>query len=222
MRPVFRDFVLREMGIVSPESERQREVGGVEQWIVRARAGDREALGRLLDVCRNYLLLVANQELTPALWAKIAPSDIVQESLLEAGRDFPGFHGCGEEELLGWLRAILRNNLANLRRHYGAEKRQVDRELPLEELQTPILDPAETPSTQAAARERDERLERALSMLPEHYRQVVVWHSTDGLTFVQIAERLGSTADAVRKLWGRAVEALAKLLEVPHDSTGPS
>ncbi len=219
MRPLFRDFVLREMRIVSPEPERPHEAVKFEKWIGEAQKGDREALGRLLDVCRNYLLLIANQELTPALWAKIAPSDIVQESLLEAGRDFPGFHGGSEEELLAWLRAILRNNLANLRRHYDTAKRQVDRELPLERLQTPILDPAETPSTQAAARERDERLERALSMLPEHYRQVIVWHSTDELTFAQIAERLGGTADAVRKVWGRAVEALAKLLEMPNDST---
>jgi RNA polymerase sigma-70 factor (ECF subfamily) len=219
MRPVFRDIVLREMGIVSAESERPREVGGVELWIVQARAGDREALGRLLDVCRNYLLLIANQELAPALWAKIAPSDIVQESLLEAGRDFPRFQGGSEEELLAWLRGILRNNLANLHRHYDTEKRQVDRELPLEELHEPIVDQVETPSAQASARERDEKLENALRMLPEHYRQVIVWHSTDGLTFVQIAERLGSNAGAVRKLWGRAVESLAKLLEMPNDST---
>jgi DNA-directed RNA polymerase specialized sigma24 family protein len=44
-------------------------------------------------------------------------------------------------------------------------------------------------------------------------------HTTEGLTFVQIAERMGRTADAVRKLWGRAAEELARLLETPHEST---
>jgi DNA-directed RNA polymerase specialized sigma24 family protein len=43
-------------------------------------------------------------------------------------------------------------------------------------------------------------------------------HSTDGSTFVPIAAKLGSSADAVRKLWGQAVEELAKHLESPQDS----
>ena len=78
---------------MAAERERPREAADVEKWIGEARQGDREALGRLLDICRHYLLLVANQELAPALWAKTAPSDIVQESLMEAGHTFPRFHG---------------------------------------------------------------------------------------------------------------------------------
>jgi RNA polymerase sigma-70 factor (ECF subfamily) len=192
--------------------------------IAQARAGSQEALGQLLDMCRRYLLLVANQELSPVLRAKVAPSDLVQETLLEAGRDFPHFQGSSEKDLLGWLRGILRNNLANVHRHFEAEKRQVGREVslaetPLSELGQRILDQADTPSEQALARERDEQLEQAMQQLTEHYRQVLVWHTTDGLTFVQIAATLGSTPDAVRKLWVRAVEELARRLETPHEST---
>jgi DNA-directed RNA polymerase specialized sigma24 family protein len=43
--------------------------------------------------------------------------------------------------------------------------------------------------------------------------------TSEGLTFAQIAEKLSGTTDAVRKLWGRAVEELAKLLDSPHEST---
>jgi RNA polymerase sigma-70 factor (ECF subfamily) len=192
----------------------------VEQWIRAAREGCPEALGRLLETCRRYLLLVANQELAAALRPKVAPSDLVQDTLLEAGRDFPRFRGATEEELLGWLRKILHNNLANVRRHFEAEKRLVDREVPLADvgsgdLLASILQQMETPSRQAAARERDEQLERALQQLPEHYRGILLLHAAEGLTFVQIAERLGGSADAARKLWGRAVEELARLLESP-------
>jgi RNA polymerase sigma-70 factor (ECF subfamily) len=209
---------------VPSESERPREAAEIEKWIGDARQGDREALGRLLEICRHYLLLAANQELTPALWTKIAPSDIVQESLMEAGRHFPRFQGGSEEELLAWLRSILRNNVADSRRRFETEKRQLAREVPLEDsnirgLMQDVAAPTETPSTHAQARERDEQLDKAMQQLPEHYRQVLILHTTEDLTFAQIADKLGSTADAVRKLWGRAVEELAQLLDSPHEST---
>lgn len=201
---------------MSAESERLREAAEVEKWMGQAQKGDREALGRLLDICWHYLLLLANQELAPALWTKIAPSDIVQDTLLEAGRDFLNFHGGNEEELLAWLRGILHNNVANARSHFETTKQEAPYEAPLEELPRVELprDQAESPSRQA--QERDEQLENALQQLPEHYRQMLQMHATDGLTFLQIAAKLDSSVDAVRKLFGRAIEALAKHLDTPH------
>jgi RNA polymerase sigma-70 factor (ECF subfamily) len=209
---------------VSAKSERPREAADVERWIREALGGNREALGRLLDLCRHYLLLVASQELTPALQVKVSPSDIVQETMMEAGRDFLRFQGHTEEELLAWLRRILRNNVTNTRLHFETGKRQIDREIPLteaplEDIQQNLLDRGESPSGLALVREQNERLEQAMQQLPQHYRQVLRQHTMDGLTFVQIAEKLGSTADAVRKLWGRAVEELAKRLERPDEPT---
>jgi RNA polymerase sigma-70 factor (ECF subfamily) len=209
---------------VSAKSERPREEADVELWIREALRGNREALGRLLDLCRHYLLLVASQELAPELQVKVSPSDIVQETMMEAGRDFPRFQGHTEEELLAWLRRILRNKVINAWRHFETGKRRIDREIPLaetplEDVQRNLLDGGETPSGLASAREQNEHLEQAMQQLPEHYRQVLRLHTTESLTFVQIAEKLGSTADAVRKLWGRAVEELAKRMERPDEST---
>lgn len=205
---------------MSAEPERKQAAVDIEKWIADARQGDREALGRLLDICRRYLLLVANQELAPALWAKVAPSDIVQESLMEAGRDFLRFHGGTEEELLAWLRGILRYNVADAHRCFETEKRELYREVPLADLPLDEMppNPAGSPSSHALARERDQQLEQALQQLPEHYRQVLFLRMTEDLTFAQIAAKLGSTADAVRKLWGRAVDELGNLLDSPHES----
>jgi RNA polymerase sigma-70 factor (ECF subfamily) len=58
--------------------------GCLEDWLAEARQGSREALGRLLEGCRHYLLLMANQDTGPDLRAKVAPSDLVQETFLEA------------------------------------------------------------------------------------------------------------------------------------------
>jgi RNA polymerase sigma-70 factor, ECF subfamily len=216
-RPNIGRSVHKGIGIVSWQSETPRETAEVEKWILEARQGNREALGRLLDLCRHYLLLTANKQLTPALWTKVAPSDVVQDTLLEAGRDFPGFLGGSEAELLAWLRGILHNNVLNARRHFETAKRRVDREVPLkecpdDELLKGMSSPTETPSREAQAREQDAQLQWAIQQLPEHYRRVILWRSTETLTFAQMAEKLGSTTDAVRKLWGRAVEELAKLL----------
>jgi RNA polymerase sigma-70 factor (subfamily 1) len=137
----------------------------------------------------------------------LAPSDVVQESLLEAARDFRGFRGTSEAELLGWLRRMLQHNLANARRrHLGAAMRSAAREVPFTEapaaeLERRIRDAGDTPSTDAQKRERDEALEGALGQLPERYRQVLLLHTTEQLSFVEVGTRLGISADAARKLW---------------------
>lgn len=199
-------------------SHLSRQAADMEKCIAAARGGDREALGRLLEMCRKYLLLIANTELDSDIQAKVSPSDIVQDTFVEAGRGFLDFRGKTEGELLGWLRQILRNNVANVRRHFETEKREVEREVPLEELQPDTLlreavKQIESPSKEALAHEQDEQLEQALCKLPVHYRQVLLLHTWDRLTFAQIAAKLGSTEDAVRKLWGRAVEELTKVVE---------
>ena len=101
----------------------------VEKAITAARKGNRLALGRILDFYRNYLLLTANQELDFDLQAKVAPSDVVQKTYLEACQDFGQFRGQSKSDLMGWLRGILRHNLANVRRDYrDTQKRQVSQE----------------------------------------------------------------------------------------------
>src|SRR5205807_266881 len=101
------------------------------QWLPAAQAGSSEALGQVLEACRGYLLLIAQQELDTALQAKGGASDLVQQTFLEAQRDFGGFQGSTHEALLAWTRRLLLNNLANFRRAYHRNKRQVSREVVL-------------------------------------------------------------------------------------------
>ena len=61
------------------------------------------------------------------------------------------------------------------------------------------------------------RSRRPCSRLPEHYRQVVLWHHDEGLTFEAIAARMGISAEAARKLWGRALVCLKRNLGPDHD-----
>src|SRR5688500_12674425 len=105
---------------------------GSARWLGPARAGSAEALGRLLEEFRGYLLTVARQQLDPGLGPKVSPSDVVQQTFLEAQRDFRHFHGDTDEELKAWLRRLLQHNLADMTRRYrGTGKRDAAREVRL-------------------------------------------------------------------------------------------
>src|SRR5579862_5709972 len=88
------------------------------RWIDEARHGSREALGLLLDRCRHYLLVVARGAIDEPLHAKAGSSDLVQETFVQAQRNFVRFTGTTETELLAWLRGILLNNAADLSRRF--------------------------------------------------------------------------------------------------------
>jgi RNA polymerase sigma-70 factor (ECF subfamily) len=192
-------------------------LGGWAERLAAARGGSREALGDLLQQVRAYLLAIANKELSDELQAKGGPSDLVQDSLLEAQRDFAQFAGSSPDDLQAWLRRILLNNLVNFNRQFrGTDKRQVGREVSRECPHCCAAEPLAnltTPSAAAVRREQEQLLQRALDELPEHYRQIIVWRNREARSFAQIAEMLGKSADAARMLWGRALEALQQQLE---------
>lgn len=191
----------------------------IEQWLDAARQGSSDALGRVLDWCRPYLLQVANDNLGTDLRAKAGASDLVQETFLDAQRDFGTFRGLTEEGLRAWLRCILLHNLASLNRHYRhTDKRRLRREialanLPGEESIAPLMDREASPSSQMRARERDDALEEALAQLPPVHQQAIRLRNYERLSFAAAGERMGVSAAAARKLWGRAVERLQAILE---------
>lgn len=191
--------------------------------LVQAQNGSRTSRGQLLEEFRQYLELFADRCLDPELQPKASKSDIVQQSFLEAHADFQSFQGATREELRCWLKEIVKNNIANIRRLYqGTKKRELAREIPLTEDddsdRTRVAPAAQDPSPSGIASLNEEalRLEQAVQRLPEHYRDVVLLYHRDHLSFEEIATRLNKSAEAVRKLWTRAVERLAAELKTLH------
>ncbi len=189
------------------------------ELIRRCRAGDEAARAELFGRYRHYLAALANAQLGRHLRTKCDASDLVQQTLLEAHRDFAGFQGEHEGELLGWLRQILAHNLFNETRRYAARQRDAAREVSLDQMRAGVEQsslalgkglPAGTPSPSqdAARRESAVRLADALARLPEDYRTVLLLRVFEGLPAAEVAERMERTAGAVRMLQMRALEAL--------------
>jgi RNA polymerase sigma-70 factor (ECF subfamily) len=192
------------------------------QDLTAARAGSKEAIGTVLEQCRGYLLGIAERELDADLRSKGGASDLVQETFLEAQRDFAGFRGRTEADLLAWLRRLLLNNLANFARTYRrTAKRRLDREIRLpagsesRAGESQFAADTPTPSAQVGAGEDTAALQAALGRLPADYREVITLRHIEGLSFDQIAERMGRSSAALRKLWSRAVERMQAEMEPP-------
>ena len=63
---------------------------------------------------------------------------------------------------------------------------------------------------QANGKTVDQLVAQALARLPEDYQTVIVLRHMEGLTFPQVAERMGRSVDSVEKLWLRGLTKLRK------------
>jgi RNA polymerase sigma-70 factor (ECF subfamily) len=193
-----------------------------ETLLDQARAGDGQALGQLLESYRAYLTLLARVQIGRRLQGKVDAADVVQDAFLSAYRDFGQFRGASEGEFRGWLRQILAYVLANLVRYYqGTQRRDVrlERQLTIEldqsshTLDRGLVAEQSSPSQQAVRREQAVLLAEALTHLPEPWRDLLILRHLEGLTFPEVARRLGRTVDSVKKQWPRALASLRRVLE---------
>jgi RNA polymerase sigma-70 factor (ECF subfamily) len=194
-----------------------------EALLHQARSGDGAALGNLLEHYRNYLLVLARSQIGRRLQGKVDAADVVQEVFLEAHRHFASFRGDTEGEVLYWLRQILGATLSNLVRHYyGTQCRDVrlERELAAElDQSSELLGQGlaardSSPSQQASRREQGVLLADALGRLSDDHREVLVLRHLEGLSFPEVARRMGRSVDGTKKLWTRALDRLRRVLEV--------
>lgn len=191
----------------------------------QALAGSRECFGRLLSVYRNYLKLLVMSQLEKKLQRRISVSDVVQETFLEANRDFGQFRGQTSGEFCAWLRRILVNNLHRVvEQHVLAEKRTVRREVSLEamahsleqsttRLDAILPDPGTSPSMNYQKHEQELELANVVAELPGDYREVIVLRHIEALPFEEVARRMERSPGAVRMLWLRAIRQLREKLE---------
>jgi RNA polymerase sigma-70 factor, ECF subfamily len=194
--------------------------GVLTDWLHAARGGSVEALGRAFESCRSYLLLIARQELRAPLQAKLDAADVVQETFIEATRDFAHFRGETGPQLLGWLRGILRHNLTDLTRRFETNCRRLSQEVRLggqlgdvAGRSSPFIE-SMTVCEQLIAQEQRRALDDALQRLPPSYRLVLHLRYREQRSFAEIGSQLRRSPEAARKLWCRALERLRQDMHV--------
>lgn len=194
----------------------------IQNVLSKAKAGDTTCVGELLGVYRDYLLGIAVAKLDPRVRARCNPSDVVQETLMEAFRDFHQFRGGLEREFLAWIRQILSNNLARVvELHVLTDKRDLRRERPIEQAVAGesklerrdywLTAEGQSPSSVLQKKEQLATVLERINKLPAHYRDVLLLRHIEELSFDDVADRLGKSAGAVRMIWLRALEQLREL-----------
>ena len=173
-----------------------------------------------LEHFRGYLKVLAISQMPRRALPRFGASDIVQETLFEAHRDWNRFEGTTEQELRAWLRQILVNNLLGALRHARQKKRDHRREIAIvaKVNQSSVcidkfLAAEQTSPSQGVCRnEHLERLYEALLQLPTEWREAVVLKHLQGHKLTEVAEIMGCSVPATGGLLRRGMARLREIL----------
>lgn len=201
------------------------------ELIAKARAGEVEALGELCNLYRNYMRMVVRTGLGPKLRERVELSDVVQETLVEVIRQFPQFTGQNEAALVGWLRRLVGQKLADLGRYHSRAKRSAGGpDVPLDaawdlpggegshggKLLDMLALSQTSPSEAASHRELTVLLADALAALPEAEAEVLWLYHAENLSFEGIGDRMGVSRKSIRGIWARGLKSLKRTLDGPR------
>lgn len=176
-----------------------------------------------LEHFRSYLKLLARLQLGFRRTGRVDPSDIVQQTLMEAYQKRDQFRGESIAERAAWLRRILARNVADVLRAQGRKKRDVSRERSLEQeldassarLGAWLASAQPTPSEHALRHEQAMHLAEALERLPASQREALVLHYWQGCSLGEIGVHLDRTTTAVAGLLKRGLKHLRAELDSP-------
>lgn len=183
----------------------------------RAREGSRDALGTLLERNARRLLALIRLRLGPSLRREVESRDVLQSTLVKALGRFADFQG-GGSSLAAWLARIAENEIHDLADYHGRERRDAARRVSLDE--SPAVERlaanVRSQTSRVALGEELARLEGALETLSREQREVIILRRLEELSFGEIGERMGRSADACRMLFARAMTALTLTMEGPR------
>ncbi len=175
-----------------------------QHLVEAARDGDRGALDELVARHQGRLLAFLRAAMSPALAARVAPEDVLQESLLACARRLDSYEDRGPTSFYRWLVGIARFKVAEARRAQAAGKRAAE-----EPLESSVPGAGTSPSMHAARAEGGAALHDALAALPDRQGEAVRLRYLEGLSVAETAARLGTSDAAVKALVGRGLTALA-------------
>ena len=198
-----------------------------QELLDRVGRGEKTALEDLFTRHRDRLRRVVALRMDKRLASRVDSSDIVQETYVEAARRFEDYLQQPDMSFYLWLRWIAREKvIQEYRRHLGAEKRAIDREIAIPSSETSaefakeILGRERTPTQQLRSSELAGSLQEALAELDEDDGKVIIWRHFEELSVGETAELLGISKAAAGKRYLRALQKLRRQL-VKRNITQP-
>jgi RNA polymerase sigma-70 factor (ECF subfamily) len=188
-----------------------------QELVAMAKEGDKSALNDLYRVYAERVRWMVRFRMSKELRSKLESMDLVQDTLIHALSGLDDFTYKNEGDFVRWLSKIAENELRGSLKKLHADKRDIRKEVRLDNYKPtagggfvgtagPIE--ATTPSVIMSRKEDLDKLEKAIDELKPEYREAIVLTKIDGLSYKEIADRLGKSSDAVRKLVSRAMAEL--------------
>ncbi len=187
----------------------------IDSLIVRARCGDAEALGELLERHRGYLKVLAQRMLDGRMRARLDASDLVQRTCLSVHRAISEFRGETTAEFLTWLQQVHAGNVQNALREHLAQRRDVAREqfTTPEQIAALVADVTQsTPSQRILRDERAVELTAAFEELPDDQREAVRLRYLEGWSLQEVGQAMQRSDKAAAALILRGLNALRRIL----------
>ncbi len=188
-----------------------------QELVALAKDGDKSAISRLYGVYAERVQWMVRLRMSKKLRSKLESMDVVQETLVHALSGLGKFTYKNEGDFVRWLSKIAENELRGNLKKLHAEKRDIRKEVRLDSHRSTtgggfagVAGPigTTTPSVIMSQKEDLAKLEKAIDRLKPEYREAIVLTKIDGLSYGEIAERLGKSPDSVRMLATRAMAAL--------------
>jgi len=188
-----------------------------QHLVVLAKDGDKSALNQLYRIYSERVRWLVRLRMSKELRSKLESMDIVQNTLIHALNGLDDFTYKNEGDFVRWLSKIAENEMRGNLKKLHTDKRDIRKEVQLDNygqtttggvLGIPKSIITITPSVIMSRKEDLDKLEKSLDQLKPEYRRVVILAKIDGLSYKEIGERLGKSADAVGMLLSRAMVAL--------------
>jgi RNA polymerase sigma-70 factor (ECF subfamily) len=194
-----------------------------EALVARVREGDEEAFRKLFERHAPALRARIRKQLPAAIKRKVSESDVIQVAYAGAYKNLASFEDRGNGAFRRWLNQIVDNKVKDiLRRFIGRAKRNVENEV--SRLDRPathnFVARQASPSEHAIAGELTARVRACMQLLPPDYQRILKLIQEERLSLREAGERMGRSAGACEKLYGRAVSRLASLVDGKGDGDG--
>lgn len=180
---------------------------GTGDLLARARSGEPDAVNLLYERMSTRLLAFVRLKLGRELRARFESHDILQAALLKSYQRLGEFRGGDTRSLMAWLAKIVEHEIRDSVDHMHRQRRDAAREVPLED-GAPVAAITRSALSRVILNEGARRLETAIESLSSDHRDVILMRKFEGLSFAEIAGRMGRNEDACRMLLARAMAAL--------------